>query len=276
MMAGVVFLLILGLYALTQNRIFGVKKREASAPQRQTVANGLSIDTVLHHAKEALKPEQLRRLAELEKSLSGAQYPADKAHAYHQLARFWSDTGRRFEPYAWYTAEAARLENSRNSLTFAARLFLDNLTVEESPELKRWEALQAQDLFERSLKIDPINDSAQVGLGATILYGGIGSPMEGIQKVRQVADKDPSNVYAQMTLGRASVLSGQFDKAIERFEKVAQLQPQNIEALLTLADAYERKGNKAEAVVWYKKSLPLIKIPALKAEIEQRINELNK
>ena len=100
--------------------------------------------------------------------------------------------------------------------------------------------------------------------------------MEGILKIRQVAEKDPENIYAQMTLGHASIVSGQLDKAIERFEKVLQLQPQNLEAILSVADAYERKGDKANAVVYYRKSLPLINIAGLKEEVELRIAELSK
>ena len=147
-----------------------------------------------------------------------------KTHIFHQLASFWRDTARSFEPFAWYTAEAARLENSENSLTFAAHLFLNNLKSEQNHQLKDWKAAQAKDLFERSLKLNPENDSAKVGLGAAYLFGGIGAnPMEGILKIREVAEKDSTNVYAQMTLGQASVVSGQLDKAVERFTKVVKL-----------------------------------------------------
>jgi Flp pilus assembly protein TadD len=100
--------------------------------------------------------------------------------------------------------------------------------------------------------------------------------MEGIQKIRKVADEHPQNIYAQLTLGHASAISGQFDKAIERFETVVQLQPENLEAILSLADAYEQRSDKMKAVEWYKKSLPLIGIPNLKDEVEKRIAELEK
>jgi Flp pilus assembly protein TadD len=112
-------------------------------------------------------------------------------------------------------------------------------------------------------------------LGATLLLGEISeSPMEGLQKIREVTQRDSTNVYAQMTLGQASLLSGQMDRAIERFKKVVQLQPQNLEAVLSLAEAYERSGKKTEAVMWYRKSLELSNIPALQEEVERRIKTL--
>ncbi|HVG41491.1 MAG TPA: tetratricopeptide repeat protein, partial [Chitinophagaceae bacterium] len=274
--AGIALLLTFSLYAVTQNNIFGVKQRTAAPKSATDHADHahLSFDTILHHAKEALKPEQVQRIAFLENSITRGDVPAQKLKVYHQLAHFWADTANQLLPYAWYTAEAARLENSEKSLTFAARLFLNNLKQQESPELKHWMAEQAKDLFDRSLTLNPGNDSAQVGLGATYLFGGLSNPMEGISKIRTVVEKDSTNVYAQMTLGEASMISSQFDKAIERFAKVVRLQPNNLEANLLLAETYERTGKKVEAVTWYKKSAGLTEIPQLKEAVNQKINVL--
>ncbi|MEO6071152.1 MAG: tetratricopeptide repeat protein, partial [Chitinophagaceae bacterium] len=268
-------LLTISLYALTQNNLFGIKKRPA-VPKVEGQTAILSVDTILHHAKEALKPEQLQRIAFLENSITRGDVVAQKLKVYHQLAHFWADTANQLLPYAWYTGEAARLENSEKSLTFAARIFLNSLRQQENPELKTWMASQSQDLFERSLTINPGNDSAQIGLGATYLYGGLASPMEGISKIKSVVDRDSNNVYAQMTLGEASMTSGQFDKAIERFTKVVHLDPKNVEATLLLAEANERAGNKSEAITWYQKSIALSDIPGLKEAVKQKIIELRK
>jgi tetratricopeptide (TPR) repeat protein len=274
--AGAVLLLTLGIYAVTQDDIFGAKSKQTPAAA-SVQPGGITIDSILHHAKEALSPEQVARINFLENSITRGDVTSQKEHVYHQLARFWKDTARIFEPYAWYTGEAARLENSEKSLTFAAHLFLDNLQTEESPALKQWKGLQAKDLFERSLKLNPESDSAQVGLGATYLFGGISdNPMEGLTRIRQVADKDSNNVYAQLTLGRASMMSNQVDRAIVRYQKVVALDPKNVEAILTLADIYERKGDNKQAVQWYRRSLALIEIPALRGEVEKRIAQLSK
>ena len=273
--AGLVLAAVVFLYAATTKQIFGYNLKEIK--QAPNVApSTISTDSILLHAKENLSPSQASRLNFLENSISRGDVLTQKIHVFHQLARFWSDSVRVFEPHAWYTAEASRLENSENSLTFAAHLFLDNLKGEENPALRNWKALQAKDLFERSLKINPANDSSQISLGLVHLYGGVGTPMEGIGKIRSVADQHPENVYAQMSLGHASVVSGQFDKAAERFEKVLKVEPGNIEAILSLADLYERTDNVERSIEWYRKSLPFIKIPALKDEVEKRIAQLEK
>ena len=242
-----------------------------------SVSSGISIDSILTTAKKQLTAEQVTRLSMLENSISRGDVKEQQLKVYHQLSHFWGDSMRFFPPYAWYEAEAARLENSEKSLTFAAHLFLDNLQQEQNPQLLKWEALQAKDLFERSLKINPDNDSAKVGLGASYLFGNITpNPMEGISKIMEVIAKDSANVYAQLTLVKGSLISGQTDKAINRLQTVNRLYPENIEAILMLAEVFERKGDKTIAASWYRKSLEQIKRPDARAEIEKRIAELSR
>jgi len=237
----------------------------------------ITADTILAMAKQQLSPEQVVRISTLENSISRGDLKDQQIHVYHQLAKFWADSARIFEPWAWYTAEAARLENSEKSLTFAAQQFLDNLQADEVPERRKWKALQAKDLFERSLKINPANDSATIGLGGAYLFGGISAtPMEGILKIREVAEKDSTNLYAQMMLGKGSLLSGQYDKALDRFLRVARMDPKNLDACLLIGEVYERTGDKAKAISWYQQSLPLTKQEAVAEAIRQRIAELKK
>jgi tetratricopeptide (TPR) repeat protein len=240
-------------------------------------ATGNLTDTILNMAKRQISPEQVIRITTLEKSISRGAVKNQQLDIYHQLAHFWGDSAGIFLPYAWYEAEAARLENSEKTLTFAARLFLDNLQGEQNDSFRRWEALQAKDLFERSLRINPENDSAKAGLGACYLFGNISaSPMEGIAKIREVVEKDSTNIYAQMLLVKGSLVSGQLDKAVNRLYTVNRIQPDNVEAILMLADVAERTGDKANAVKWYQSSLRLINRPEIKKEIEKRIAELKK
>jgi len=243
----------------------------------QSARTGSLTDTILNMAKSQIKPEQVIRLTTLENSISRGAVKDQRLKIYHHLAHFWKDSAGLFLPYAFYEAEAARLENSENSLTFAARLFLENLQQEQSVDFRRWEALQARDLFERSLIINPDNDSAKVGLGACYLFGNISAaPMEGIAKIKEVLDKDSTNVYAQMTFVNGLLISGQYEKAISRLQVINQLQSNNLEAILMLADTYERMNDKANALKWYQRSLRLVPNEKMKGAIEKRIEDLKK
>jgi Tfp pilus assembly protein PilF len=99
-------------------------------------------------------------------------------------------------------------------------------------------------------------------------------PMEGILKIKEVADKDSTNMYAQLMLGLGDIRSQQYDKGIERLEKVVHHEPHNLQALFNLAETYERKGDKANAIKWYRQVQEHIDIPEVKREIENRINSL--
>jgi len=248
-------------------------KEEATAETKE--GSTISFDQILGASKQKLSAPQLERLPPLENSVVRGDVQSQQISVYHELAHFWRDTAKAFLPAAYYTAQAAKLENIEKNLTFAAHLFLDNLRGQSDPQLKVWMAENAKELFEKVLVLNPTNDSAKVGLGSCYVFGNIGpSPMQGILMIREVADRKPDNLYAQMMLGVGGVMTGQFDKAIGRFKKVIDRQPNNLEAILNLAEAYEQKGDKTSAIKWYEKSKSLIQNPEILKELDNRINAL--
>jgi tetratricopeptide (TPR) repeat protein len=235
----------------------------------------IDVEKMLTHAKERLTPQQIQKVVTWENMVVRGDIKTQKLSAYRQLASYWADSIRLFEPYAYYTGEAAKLENSEKSLTFAAHLFLNNLKTEREPAMQTWLANNAKVLFEKALHVNPSNDSSRIGLGACYIFGNISdNPMEGIGPIRQIVQKDPNNMYAQMILGLGGIKSGQFDKAIERFTVVISKQPDNLEAAINLAEAYDRKADKANAVKWYKYVKNRIPNPEVQKELEKRIKEL--
>lgn len=232
---------------------------------------------ILAEAKLKLTQEQNQRISILENSVIRGDVNEQQIHVYHQLARFWKDSVQLFEPYAFYTGEAAKLENNEKNLTFAARLFLDRLMATENPSMQTWLASNAKVLLENALKINPANDSSKIGLGACYIFGNISSnPMEGILPVREIVQRNPGNVYGQMVLGLGGKKSGQFDKAIERFQAILKVDPLNVEAIFNIAESYDQKGDKANAIVYYEKAKQLVSISEAKEELNKRIIELRK
>lgn len=257
----------------------GHQHDHADQPAGETVStSSFSIDSALTAAKATLLPANAARLNSLENTTQKSPDERQKLQAFRELSLYWKDSVKAFIPYAWYVAEGARLENSEKNLNFAGHLFLNNLQHVENGEMVKWMALQAKDLFERSLKLNSDNDSAKVGLGSTYMFGGISNaPMEGIAKIREVVTKDSTNLYAQMTLAMGSLMSGQTDKAKERLETIIRLDSKNLQALLLLADIYEKQDKKQDAIAYYQKALPLAtEHTEMRAELQKRIDALKK
>ena len=98
--------------------------------------------------------------------------------------------------------------------------------------------------------------------------------MQGIQRILEVARRDSTNMYAQFMLGLGGIVSGQFDKAIERLTTVVRHQPANIEALLRLAEVYQQKGDKADAMKYYEAAKKLINNQEIIRDIDQQEQSL--
>lgn len=251
--------------------------KPAAAAAGQDSHSAFNIDSVLQASKLRLTSSQQEQVTKLEHSVVRGNVKEQQAQVYKQLANFYRDSAHALVPYAYYITESAKLENSEKSLTFAAHFLLDGVRSQEDHGLKDWLALQAKELFEKALVLNPKNDSSKVGLGSCYLFGHISeTPMAGITMIREVAERDPNNMYAQMMLGVGGMISGQYDRAIERFLKVVQAQPGNPEAVVMLAEAYERKGDKANAIRWYDASKKIIGNEEILKEIDRRITDLKK
>lgn len=250
-----------------------VPRTESTA--ESATANALSTSQLITEARKKLSVEQVNHLNELEKGISRGDIKKQQIEANKQLASFWGDSLHQHLLGAYYLGEAAKLENSEKNLNFAAHLFLNDLVTEDNPALLKWMGTQAKALLDKSLELNPDNDSAKVGIGVCYLYGNISeAPMAGIQLIRQVLEKNPHNVYAHMILGMGGIRSGQFDKAIEHFDEILKVQPDNLEAIFNLAETYDRKGDKVNAIKWYTAAKEKINVPEAKKEIDARIKAL--
>jgi tetratricopeptide (TPR) repeat protein len=277
MVAGIGIVLLFSLYFFgrTTPNPKGTPATAATAPAAE-VHEAISIDDILRQARQRLSPEQATRVTALENSLSRGDLVTQKINVYGQLTTFWRDSARVMEPYLWYLGEKAKLENSEKNLNFAAHSYLGELRGVADHSIQRWMAIQAKDLFSRSLAINPANDSAKVGLGSTYFFGGGGDapPMEGIMAIREVAQRDSNNVFAQFMLGYGGMVSGQLDKAAERFETVVRKDPDNLEAVFLLAETYERLDEKAKAVKWYEVARTKVQNPEIIRAVDEKIKTL--
>lgn len=236
--------------------------------------SAFDINAFIGEQKKGLTPSQSAIITSLETALTRGDLVTQKKQNYQAMSDFWKDSVRSFIPFIHYYAEKAKLENSEKSLNFAAHSMLEELRGVSDPGLRTWMANEANNLFTRSLTLNPNNDSTVIGQGSTFFFGVSGAPMEGILKIRAIAEKTPNNVFAQFMLGFGGMVSGQNDKAIERFLKVTEIDPQNSEAIFLLAELYERGGDKKKAVEWYEKGKNYVDNPELMKALDEKIKTL--
>jgi lipopolysaccharide biosynthesis regulator YciM len=243
---------------------------EGGMPPAQNAIKPASFDSIYASALAQLPEHAKGEVDSVEKILGAIRDSARMAPVFTGLAQVWQEH-KQLPVAAYYYAKAAKLENSEKNLNFAGQLFLGLLHETESASVQAWEAQQAVSCFKRSLELNPGNDTAKMALAASYIEG-TGETMQGVQLLLGITREKPGNVPANLMLGRLSIQSGQFDKAVQRFETVLKTEPENTEALYFLAEAYKGKGNKGKAIELLEKCKKIVNKPEFSRDIDQYIN----
>jgi predicted Zn-dependent protease len=231
----------------------------------------ISFSELLASAKQKVPAEKLLLINSWENKVVRGDVKNQQIAAYKQLYSAW-DSLNQLPVAAYYLGQAAKLENSEKSLTFAANLFLEHLQHAQEPGVMKWEAQEAITLLDQAITLNPGNDSLKIK--QALVYMNTGDPMVGVQKLRALVAEHPDNIEAQVTLANLAITSGQYDKAIERMEALLQTHPDEAKAYFVLAEAYRGKGDVKKAVTLFQKCKELLKDPELKAEIDGYIKSI--
>lgn len=73
----------------------------------------------------------------------------------------------------------------------------------------------------------PSTLDAKVQEAVAIIQNGAGAPMVAIGMLQEVLKEDPNHEQALLWLGNFSMMSGQWEKALDRFHHLNQLFPEN-------------------------------------------------
>ncbi len=202
------------------------------------------------------------------KKLSANTERTSKMEAAEKLAAMYS---RLRDPMgnAYYVSEAAALANDTIHWAIAGDRWMAIAQGVEQQDIKGFTAKKAEAAYTKAVELSP-TVSNKVKLASTYVEGGE-NPMKGIGMLLEIVRADSTVEEAQFTLGRFSLVSGQYDKAIIRFEKVLSLRPQNSEAMFLLAEAYRGNGNKKKAIELFEKCRKQVDNPDLRKEIDSYI-----
>lgn len=242
----------------------------ASGPMNtdHTHAEPANFDSLLMAAKKKLSPTEQAAIVAEENSITRGDVKNQQIVSYENLGKLWLKKNSAIAAY--YFAESGKLENSEKKLNFAAHLISEALPEEADEGKKMWMTNIAAESYNRSLEINPNNDTVKIDLA--LLYVNTGTePMKGIQLLLGIVEKDPKNIQANVILGKFAVESGQFDKAIERGNKILSFDKNNLEAHLFLAEAYKRKGEKEKAIELFRAAEKIMDNPDFSRDIDEYI-----
>lgn len=247
------------------------KAPPSNAPQQESThaGNTVDFDQVIQESVDSLPAPEKQLTDRIKNELASAP-DSIKPHLLARLIKTFDSIGQPIIS-AYYTEKLAGVEKSPALWTHAGQQFYDysELTKENLRDVL---LKQAEQCFKNSLQIDSTYADAEVGIGECLVDEG-NNPMQGIMTIENVLKKDSNNRDAQIALGKFSIRSNQFEKAIYRFNRVLQIDPSYKEAYLYLAQSYEGKGNKQQAIANLKKYRTFAPDSAIKAEIDRYIKE---
>ncbi len=247
----------------------GTANRPMQEGAQQHHATAASTDSIINAARTQLPAHAVTEIKAIEDQLSSIQDSSKMAPIFTELAKSWIQH-KQLPVAAYYHAQAAKLENSEKKLNFAGQFFLDLIHDTHAESVRMWEAEQAISCFQQSLELNPDNDTTKLALAATYIEG-VGETMQGVQMLLGITREKPDNIPANLMLGRLSVQSGQYDKAIQRFETVLKQEPKNTEALYFLAESYKGKGNKDKAIELFEECKRIVNKPEFSNDIDNYI-----
>lgn len=226
------------------------------------------FDSILVAAKRKLSPTEQAQLSGLENGITRGDVQAQQIKAYESIGQFWRKKNRPVA--AHYFGLSGKLENSEKKLNFAAHLYFESFFEEQDAAKRQWMGAEAVKLYERSLELNPDNDTIIVDL-AILYIDGLQQTMTGVTLLLELDRKDSTNIPANIILGKMAIESGQLDKAIERGEKVTRLAPDNVEGYLFLGEAYKRHGEKENAIAVFTQAKELMNNPEFAKDIDAYI-----
>mgnify|MGYP001130707757 CR=1 FL=1 len=124
----------------------------------------------------------------------------------------------------------------------------------------------------------PSVDEGEVSVKKASLLIEQGEIMEGVTLLKTVLEVDPNNLDAIWELGKLSMQSQQFDKAVERFEKFVSITTgeEKVSGLISLSDAQFFNEDKEKALISLSQASTLNTNQELEIEIQERISIINK
>lgn len=117
-------------------------------------------------------------------------------------------------------------------------------------------------------------DSSENSVRRAVELMGSEQPMQGIQMLKKIVEKDPKNTEALYQLAFFSLQSGQVDKAIQRFQQIQAVDSSKTDVLYYLSGIYMEQGQYKKALEYLEKFKSKNKDEKIVSDVEAAIQEV--
>mgnify|MGYP005854289993 CR=1 FL=1 len=222
----------------------------------------------IHNAE--ISEEQASTIEALKTALKNAP-EKDKVIRLNELARQFVKINK-FDSAAFYFEKAALINGTAQNYKNAGNAYYEALTFAVNAEKANKMAEKARFWLEKASEADAADIESKAKIALT--YVNSESPMQGILKLRTLAEENPQNEFIQYNLGILSYQSNQYDKAVGRFEKVVAINPKSVNGYFYLALSQKELGKKAEAIKNFKMAAQLDPSEEIQTSVNEQLAEL--
>lgn len=224
---------------------------DTKAPQQQRAeqsrlleAEATDVTVLIRQAHEQLEPAQIATIGTLEERLELVTDDSTRADALRQLSGRWYEYGHPAIA-GHYAGEIAQLTNTGEAWSIAGTTYA--ICVQRSPEerIREFCSKRSVEAFENAISLDPDNVANRLNLA--LVYTDAppaDNPMKGVLMLRELQEQYPRNVQVLVSLGRLSIRTGQYQRAVQRLQQALAIDDSNRDAICLLQQAYEGLGDR--------------------------------
>lgn len=268
-------LLLIGGLTLAGTALFVFGKKTAlqtESPSSEKLQQTISDQSLILQAKSSLNEEAKKEAEKLEALVKKASSAKDKSASLVQLADLW-DKNTQWGIAGLYYDSAAKMTSSTGLSALAGTRFLAAADMAEDSTLRPYLSKRALQSLLKATELAPEDLNVQAEYGNALALLG-DNPMAGIQKLRDITQKDSLHLKANFHLAQLSIRSGQFDKAINRFNLINRHYPAFPDAWLGKGEAWYNLQNVPEALKALETYKALVKDPVVLQQVDAFMNQI--
>ncbi|WP_339607207.1 tetratricopeptide repeat protein [uncultured Roseivirga sp.] len=225
---------------------------------------------VIDHSSEI--PEEIQPKIDFwkEKLVSDSNIKKDEIALDSLMGVF--QTINQYDSAAYYAESFAKEFKTITLWQKAGDAYFEAFTFAIEPQKVERLGGKAREMYAKVLEQTPDNLDVKNNLAMT--YIASSNPMQGIMMLREILEIDDKNEKALLNMGRLSMQSNQFDKAVERFEALVSYHPNSLDGNYLLAVCYFETGKNDKAKAQFQKVKNMDSDPVVQTAVDEYLQRI--